>query len=129
MKVGASTRDITHPDLMKDNSFVHDPLFAKVIVYDDGDTIVAIICVDVMSLYFHEGSLGTDGPDLYREQFGIDHTFLNCTHTHSDARGNWTDAWRKNARRLIEEAVQSAYTNRVPVSLHAGRRAPVIHRL
>ncbi|MDE0041203.1 MAG: hypothetical protein OXT74_04155, partial [Candidatus Poribacteria bacterium] len=91
------------------------------IVYDDGATIVAIICVDVMSLYFHEGSLGTDGPDKYREQFGIDHTFLNCTHTHSDSRGNWTESWRKNARRLIDEAVEEAYANRVSVTLHAGR--------
>ena len=121
MKVGASTRDITHPELMRDNPAVHDPLFAKAIVYDDGDATVAIICVDVMSLYFHEGSLGTDGPDEYREQFGVDHTFINCTHTHSDARGNWTEAWRKIARRLIDEAVEEAYTNRVSVTLHAGR--------
>ena len=121
MKVGASVRDITHPELMTDNPSVHDPLFARAIVYDDGDTAVAIISVDVMSLYFHEGSLGTDGPEKYKERFGIDHTFVNCTHTHSDARGNWTEAWRKNARRLIDEAVEAAYVNRVPVSLHAGR--------
>ncbi|MDE0506422.1 MAG: hypothetical protein OXI86_20300 [Candidatus Poribacteria bacterium] len=73
-----------------------------------------------MSLYFHEGSLGIDGPEKYK-RLGIDHTFLNCTHTHSDARGSWTDAWRKNARRLIDEAVEAAYADRVPVSLHAGR--------
>ena len=121
MKVGASVRDITHPELMRDNPAVHDPLFAKVIVYDDGATIVAIICVDVMSLYFHEGSLGTDGPEKYRKRFGIDHTFINCTHTHSDARGSWTEAWRKSARRLIDEAVEEAYANRVSVTLHAGR--------
>ena len=121
MKVGASVRDITHPELMRDDPTIHDPLFAKAIVYDDGDTIVAIICLDVMSLYFHEGSLGTDCPEKYREHFGIDHTFLNCTHTHSDARGNWTEAWRKNARRLIDEAVGEAYTSRASVTLHAGR--------
>lgn len=121
MKVGASVKDITHPELMRDNPSVHDPLFAKAIVYDDGDSIVAIICVDVMSLYFHEDSLGTDGPEQYQRQFGIDHTFLNCTHTHSDGRGSWTEAWRKNARRLIDEAVEDAYTNRVSVTLHAGR--------
>jgi hypothetical protein len=121
MKVGASVRDITHPEIMRDNPSVHDSLFARAIVYDDGDTTVAIICVDVMSLYFHDGSLGADGPEKYKEQFGIDHTFLNCTHTHSDRRGSWTEAWRKNARRLIDEAVEVAYANRVSVSLHAGR--------
>ena len=52
MKVGASVRNITHSELMRDNPPINDPLFTKVFVYDDGDTAMAIICADVMSIYF-----------------------------------------------------------------------------
>ena len=121
MKAGASSRNITNPELIKGNPPVHDPLFAKVLVLDDSNTAVVFICVDVMSIYFQEGSLGADGPERFREKFGIDHTFVNCTHTHSDGRTGWTEEWRRTARQLVDEAVEEAYANRVPVSLHAGR--------
>jgi len=121
MKFGASVRDITHPELMRGNPPVNDSLFAKAFVFDDGNTAVTIICADVMSIYFQAGSLGADGPEKYKEQFGIDYTFVNCTHTHSDRRGEWTEEWKENTRRLIDEAVEEAYANGVPVSLHAGR--------
>ena len=42
MKAGVGKRDVTVPELLG-NPIVHDPLFARVLVLDDGDSAVAII--------------------------------------------------------------------------------------
>ena len=44
----ASRRDVTVPELMGD-PLVHDPLFARVLLLDDGDESAAIICLDMIA--------------------------------------------------------------------------------
>ena len=88
MRAGASKRDITFPELLG-NPIVHDPLFARVLVLDDGTNSVAIVCVDMVWPSFPEIR------EKIKQQLGISLTLVNCNHTHSDARGEHNDIWRK----------------------------------
>lgn len=116
MKAGTAQREITLPEYLIGDTAVHDPLFASAVVLDDGTTKVAIVCVDLVYPTF------PGAHPLVREQ-GIDHVFINASHTHSDGRGRRKEGWRESVDGLIAEAVQEALENLVPVSLHAGRQA------
>ena len=118
MKAGASYRDVTLPDFLQGRPNVHDSLYARVLVLDDGEDTVAIICLDMVDPFFPEVR------KKIQERLGIEHTFINCIHTHSDARGGRKENWAEKVGEAIWEAVEEAHANRVPVSLHAGR-APV----
>lgn len=118
MQAGASRRDVTIPELLG-NPAVHDPLWARVLVLDDGETAVTIICLDMVSPWFPEirEKIGRD--------FGMARVLVNCSHTHQDNRRGYNERWREAAGKRIYEAVAEAYEERVPVSLHVGR-APVV---
>lgn len=75
MKAGASRRDVTIPELLG-NPAVHDPLFARVLVLDNGETAVTIICLDMVSPWFPEVR-----EKLVRD-FGMARVLVNCSHTH-----------------------------------------------
>ncbi|MDE0297098.1 MAG: hypothetical protein OXN17_00525 [Candidatus Poribacteria bacterium] len=114
MRAGASIRDVTVPELLGHPS-VHDALFARVLVLDDGTNSVAILCLDMVWPSFPEIR------ERIKQQLGISLTLVNCNHTHSDARGAHDDKWRETVGQSIYEMVEEAYANRVPVTLHAGR--------
>ena len=116
MKAGASKRDITNAELIRENPLVHDPLFARVLVLDDGENPVAIISLDMMGGPYFENIC-----DKIKEEFGIAHTLVAASHVHSDAGGQRTEKWAESAGELIYEAVEEAWANRVPASLRAGR--------
>lgn len=118
MQAGASRRDVTIPELLG-NPAVHDPLWARVLVLDDGETAVTIICLDMVSPWFPEVR-----EKLVRD-FGMARVLVNCSHTHQDNRRGYNERWRQAAGKLIYEAVAEAYEKRVPASLHVGR-APVL---
>ena len=115
---GASRRDVTVPELMGD-PLVHDPLFARVLLLDDGDESVAIICLDMIAPWFAEVR------EKIQEELGVSLVLVNCSHTHSNGRGvGSTPKWRVRVGKLIFEAAEEAVANQVPVSLHRSR-APV----
>ena len=114
MKAGASKRDVTVPELLG-NPKVHDPLFARVLVLDDGENAVAIVCLDMVWPWFAEVR------EKIRKQLGIACTLVNCSHTHSDGRSGQNPKWRETVGQLIYDAAEEAYADRVPVSLHTGR--------
>ena len=114
MRAGASKRDITFPELLG-NPIVHDSLFARVLVLDDGTNAVAIVCLDMVWPSFPEIR------EKIKQQLGISLTLVNCNHTHSDARGEHNDIWRETVGQSIYEMVEEAYANRAAVTLHAGR--------
>ena len=121
MRAGASKRDITVPELLG-NPDVHDPLFARVLVLDDGENAAAIICLDMIWPSFPEVR------EKIREKLGIALTVVNCSHTHQHARGGQNDRWRKVVGQMIYETVEEAYADMVPVSLHAGRASVQLGR-
>ena len=63
----------TKPDMPA--SGVHDPLQARALVLDDGETCLALVALDLIRL--NPGRL----PELVRAQ-GVDHVLLVATHTH-----------------------------------------------
>ena len=114
MRAGAGKIDVTVPELLG-NPSVHDPLFARVLVLDDGSNSVAILCLDMVWPSFPEIR------EKIKQQLGISLTLVNCNHTHSDARGEHNDNWREIVGQSIYDMVEEAYANRVAVTLHAGR--------
>ncbi len=118
MKAGASRRNVTLPQLLG-NPDVHDPLFAQVLVMDDGKNAVAIICLDMVHPWFPEVR------ERIRQQLRIACVLVNCSHAHQDHRRGYNERWRKAAGDLIYEAAAEAQKNCVPVSLFTGR-APVV---
>lgn len=117
MSAGVAKRDVSFPELLGEVK-VHDPLFARVLILDDGTDEVAIICLDMVEPWFPEVRA------RIQQQLGITLTLVNCSHTHSGMRTLHNDKWQEAVAKLIYEAAEEAYTNMVPVSLHAGR-APV----
>ena len=114
MKAGVSTRDMTFPELIG-NPSIHDSLFAKVLVLDDGDETLGIICLDTVGPFFPEIR------ERIQQQLGIKHTLINCSHTHADGRDSRDEDWVKRMGELIFSAAEEAYANRVDVSLRVGR--------
>ncbi len=88
---------------------VHDELEARVIVLADGQTLAAIVCLDLMQIDHATG-------DAIREQVeaatGIpaDNVMLSCSHTHSaPLNPSWLDgAYVKNEPLLAEWNVELA---------------------
>ena len=117
LKAGVGKRDVSAPELLG-NTKVHDPLLARVLVLDDGEDSVAIICVDMVWPSFIEIR------QRIRKELGITLVLVNCSHTHQDARGGHNPKWRAKVGGLIFDATKEAQANRVPVTLHSGR-APV----
>lgn len=90
LRVGAAKVSITPPD-----SFfpypqakagfvdVHDPVFARAIVVDDGKSEIAIVAID-----FRHVPHGIDFPKMIGAALGIpaDHVMLSATHDHSTPR-------------------------------------------
>ena len=54
---------------------IHDPLWARALILDDGQTAIALVALDLIGL--NPGRL----PELARAQ-GLDHILLAATHTH-----------------------------------------------
>ena len=123
MKVGLSSVNITPPigvpmagysDRMSSAKGIHDDLYAKAVVFDDGNTRAALIRCDLIGL-------GRDFVEetrrLIEAETGIDgdNVMITCTHTHSGPITNSLfpdlDAWMKVLSRKIKGAVAAANRN------------------
>ena len=69
---------------------VHDPIFAKALVLDDGRERVALVSCDLIGL-FYEPDVSTVRAVLSRRGSRVRHLFLVCTHNHEgpDTLGLW----------------------------------------
>ena len=109
---------------------VHDELYARVLVLDDGDTRCAIFGIDAVgfSLEFSD-----ELRSLIRDRTGITTVLINCSHTHSapfsmpwsvDGWENFCHDdrdWQEHLREVLPVLVESAASQCRPVSLHTGR--------
>ena len=134
MKAGVSHKDITPPvrtrlaDHTRYSTGVHDPLFVKTLVLDDGENAVAIVCLD---LCVADVEFCDELRERIRKRAGIEHALINFSHTHSaplfgiDFTAGDKEPheikWEERINQLIPETVEEAYRNRAPVSLHVGR--------
>lgn len=99
---------------------VHDDLWARAVVLDDGQYRVAMVALDLIGLYYdevvriREATAGT----------GVDYVLVACTHTHNgpDVLGVWSPgadnrSWRDRAVDGACEAVREAFLARRPARI------------
>ncbi|MHC4393372.1 MAG: neutral/alkaline non-lysosomal ceramidase N-terminal domain-containing protein [Planctomycetota bacterium] len=95
LRVGVAVRDITPPadcelsgfSIFRDADGVNDPLYARALVLERGETRVAIIALDLLGL--QAGELDRMRPELPGAP--ADAVLVMCTHTHAgpDTLGFW----------------------------------------
>jgi hypothetical protein len=92
---------------------VHDPLYAGVLVLDDGATKVAIVALDM-------GSIRKENTDnikaMVRESSDIDNIVLVASHSHSSA----ANPWNKELERKISDAIVEADRHRITAKIGVG---------
>ncbi len=81
----------------------HDPLYATVLVLDSGTESLALVTADLRSF------VSTRVGELAREKFGVRHTILSLSHTHSGPR-TWETrtSWYAQAEDRMVEAIGEA---------------------
>ena len=91
MQAGSAKVDITPPKGVPMGGYlartqpadgIHDPLFARALVLDDGRLRVAVVCCDLLAL---DPSTARDVRSRIEQETGIpaSHTMLACSHTHA----------------------------------------------
>jgi neutral ceramidase len=100
LKAGAATSNIT-PELGAPiiggfqpfpATHVHDELYARCLVLDDGKTKIALVVCDLLGLH---RSVSVEARRLIKEETGIppDHVMISATHTHSAASALGRDVY------------------------------------
>lgn len=139
MRVGASETEITPPvggwllGRMGPSTGVHEPLYARALVADDGNQPWIVIGMDLVGLSIE---FSDELRHAIRASTGIETVLLNCSHNHSApfsmpwSLGGWHQhlseevSWRDHLRTALPELVVAAAGKMVPVQLRVGR-APV----
>ncbi len=101
---------------------VHDSLYAKAIVLDDGETRVAIVTLD-LGAFTAENTRNVRG--FIGKRANIDHVICVASHTHSAPRAtldfpNRVAPWIRDAEVKIANAIKEANTNLRPAHIGAG---------
>jgi len=108
---------------------VHDDLWARVMVLDDGKTQIAIVSIDAVGLIYD------DAVDIRKEvkkKIGCDYTIVSSTHVHQapDLIGIWGPSYFKSGvnkhymqyvKKQTIAAISTAVKNLVPVTLRIGQ--------
>lgn len=92
---------------------VHDPLYAKALVLDDGETRLAIVTLDLGS-FTHENTANVKA--IVKEKTGIENVLCVASHTHSGPRAtddfpSEKDPWIRDAEKKIADAIVRASKN------------------
>jgi neutral ceramidase len=137
LKAGVASVDITPPlgkyrvlSSGKIATSVRDPLYAKVLVLEDGQVRVAIVSLDLTYAFPPEMF------DPYRaslkRQAGIDYVVLNASHDHNAPENYWDTAqvatddelrdmpWNAEAMGKVYQAIMKAHASAVPVRMGFG---------
>jgi len=111
LRAGVAAEDITAAD---PTVIVNDPLYAKALVVDDGNTKAVIICLDLGGA---SAGLVSAVRGRLREELGIDerHVLVNASHNHH-TQGQVAD----DAVERITKAVRRASEATVPVKVGVG---------
>ncbi|MFB0522144.1 MAG: neutral/alkaline non-lysosomal ceramidase N-terminal domain-containing protein, partial [Candidatus Bathyarchaeia archaeon] len=123
MKVGVASASITPPVGVPMAGYgarkgvskgIHDDLYAKAIVFDEGDMKAALIRCDLIGL---RRDAVKETRELIESEMGIDgdNIMITCTHTHSgpitDPIYPDLDMWMKVLIRKMRGTVATAYRN------------------
>lgn len=101
---------------------VHDPLYAKALVLDDGETKFAIVTLDLGSF---TGANTTNVKKIVRDKTGIENVLCAFSHTHSgpvpsSVFPSREKPWIREAERKIAEAIIGAADNLAPAKIGTG---------
>ncbi len=139
LTAGAAKATITPPvgtpaiGTIQRSTGVHDDLFVRALVLDDGQARVAIVSLDLIGMNFE---LADAARTAIRERTGITTAFVHCTHNHSSPftipwsvlGPRWPEgpqrAWHAGLASTVATVVADACTRLELVTLRAGR-APV----
>jgi len=139
LSAGAARTTITPPvgtpaiGTIQRSTGVHDELFARALVLDDGQARVAIVSLDLIGMDFE---LADAARAVIRERTGITTALVHCTHNHSSPftipwsvlGPRWPEgpqrAWHAGLADAVGTVVAYACTRLEPATLRAGR-APV----
>lgn len=132
LRAGAAHADITPPTGGRMYGYgargtnvstgVHDPLYAKALVLDDGETRVAIVTLDWGTI---TEKISTNIRDLAREQTGIENVVCVASHSHSapqpeDDFPSAEKPYLRDAETLIAGAISDAARALKPARLLVG---------
>lgn len=141
LKAGVAKADITPPVGVPQEGFsartdvsqgVHDPLFAKALVLDDGATRMALVACDLIGLS-RDAVARVRGLVEQRTGIAADHVVVACSHTHSGPAledpgylaerlvAGIVPAWTETLPHLIAGAVQMADAARSPARVGVGQ--------
>ncbi len=136
MEVGVASTIITPPvggwllGPVARSTGVHDDLYAKVLVLNDGNQAVAIQCLNLVGL---SHAFNDELIALIRGRTHVETVLINCSHTHSSpfsmpwSFNGWKahceeeTEWCDELRAAIPGIVEEATARMTPVSLHAAR--------
>ena len=107
---------------------VHDDLWARVMVIDDGTTRVAIVSIDAVGFIYDDA---VDIRNAVKDKINCDYTIISSTHVHQgpDLIGIWGESFFKSGvnielmnyvKRQTIAAIATAVKNLVPVKLRVG---------
>jgi neutral ceramidase len=106
-------------DYMEVSTVVHDDLFARALVIDDGQTALGLCSVELLWLRL---------PDITRIREAVaarcplkpEQLLIFCTHTHSGPSTRMLESWAFSLHDRIADAIVEAYEARQPACLGAG---------
>lgn len=99
---------------------VHDDLYARAVVLDNGETTIALCSVEILWLW---SKYIAEIRHLVHERCGLpeDQILIACTHTHASAGPHNTDDWEHPPLpQRIADAIVMAYEARQPARLGLG---------
>lgn len=132
LKAGAAKADITPPiggtmygygaRGKNVSEGVHDRLYAKALVLDDGSTKLAVATLDMGSCN-HENTANIK--EIVKEKTGIENVLCVVSHSHSTPAGSLSfpskeKPWIRDAERKIAGAIVEAAGNLVPARIGVG---------
>ncbi len=136
LRAGVSQIDITPPAGLAMTGYIarlghamgaHDPLYAKALVFDDGQQRAALISCDVLA--FDRHFVAATRAAIERQTgFPGAHVLIACTHTHAGPAtiflrdcGEVDRAWMEELRRRLVAALAAALEDLQPARVGFGR--------
>jgi neutral ceramidase len=133
LKIGAASVDITpagpchlsgYAARQQPSIGVHDPVFAKALVMDDGNTKAAVVSCDLLGF---TPAFSDELRTRLREEAGIPHSIVACTHTHSGPApmglvdcGDLDSSWLAEAADKIVQCAVDAQRQMVECRVRCG---------
>jgi len=96
---------------------VHDDVWSRVIVIDDGKTRIAMVSLDVIG-FFHDDVI--DIRNRIPKELNIDYTLISSTHTHENedmmgiwGKNEWTSGVNPESMKYVKDQTVAAITHAV----------------